>query len=147
MTQAGVNLLKKKKKNTHKTTLAFYSYLRASPSSCRAIFRLLSPFLSATLPAPLPLLLPLPLALSFFPRSSPSCCTHAGWSARYVVLFNMHGPFLLLYYCPTGGEGPFLWPDNGRRRDREHGGHVPFATPRYLSILPPFSPDPLSAFQ
>lgn len=39
------------------------------------------------------------------------------------------------YYCPSGGGGPFLWPDNGRRRDREHGGHVPFATPCYLSIL------------
>lgn len=60
------------------------------------------------------------------------------------------------YYCPSGGGGPFLWPDNGRRRDREHGGHVPFATPRYLSILarptaplthPPNPSHPLSAFQ
>lgn len=66
--------------------------------------------------------------------------THAGWSAQSSVLFNMHSPFLLLYYCPTGDGGPFLWPNNGRRHDREHGGHVPFATPRYLSILPPFSP-------
>lgn len=80
------------------------------------------------------------LSLGLFSPSFPFHRNHAGWSARSVVLFNMHSPFLLLYYCPTGGRGPFLRPDNGRRLDREHGGHVPFATPRYLSILPPFSP-------
>lgn len=141
---------------THKTTFVFYSYRRASASS-----------LAQFSPPP-----PISLSLSDPPRSPrpshpfysclflfPFCprslfplrWTHAGRSARYVVLFNMHGPFLLLHYCPAGGEGPFLWPDNGRRRDREHGGHVPFATPRYLSILhphpTPFSPYPLSAFQ
>lgn len=82
----------------------------------------------------------LSLSLSLFSSSCPFHRTHAGWSAWSVVLFNMHSPFLLLYYCPTGGGGPFLSPDNGRRRDREHGGHVPFATPCYLSIRPPFSP-------
>lgn len=80
------------------------------------------------------------LSLSLFSSPCPFRRTHAGWSAWSVVLFNMHSPFLLLYYCPTGGGGPFLSPDNGRRRDREHGGHVPFATPCYLSIRPPFSP-------
>lgn len=79
-------------------------------------------------------------SLGLFSPSFPFHRNHAGWSALSVVLFNMHSPFLLLYYCPTGGGGPFLRPDNGRRLDREHGGHVPFATPRYLSILPPFSP-------
>lgn len=79
-----------------------------------------------------------------FPLLPPSLSSptlpFTGWSARYVVLFNMQSPFLFLYYCLTGSRGPFLWPDNGRRRDREHGGHVPFATLRYLSILPPFTP-------
>lgn len=80
------------------------------------------------------------LFLTLFSFSCPFHRAHAGWSAWSVVLLNMHSPFLLLYYCPTGGGGPFLRPDNGQRRDREHGGHVPFATPCYLSILPPFSP-------
>lgn len=80
------------------------------------------------------------LSLGLFSSSYPFHRTHAGWFAQSVVLFNMHSSFLLLYYCPTGGGGPFLWPDNGRRLDREHGGHVPFATPCYLSILPPFPP-------
>lgn len=130
----------------HKTTFVFYSYRRASTSFLVQF----SPLLPISLSNP-PHSPPTPFAPAsfslFLSSLFPLHWTHAGWSARYVVLFNMHGPFLLLYYCPTGGEGPFLWPDNGRRRDREHGGHVPFATPRYLSILPPFSPYPLSAFQ
>ena len=138
--------LKKKTKKKHKTPFVFYSYRCASASFLVQFLPFLPIFLSnpplfpptAFTPASFSLCLSLLFSL---------CWTHAGWSVRYVVLFNMHGPFLLLYYCPSGGEGPFLWPDNGRRRDREHGGHVPFATPCYLSILPPFSPCPLSAFQ
>lgn len=82
--------------------------------------------------------LSLSLSVCFPPLPHSSYPCRLVCSVRCVV--NMHSPFLLLYYCPTGGGGPFLWPDNGRRRDREHGGHVPFATLRYLSILPPFSP-------
>lgn len=125
---AGVTSLKKQKH-------LFYSYLCISASFC-AFFKSSTPF-SVPLPRSLPLLLCPPRSFSLlFPLRR----THAGWSTQYVVLFNMHSPFLLLYYCPAGDGGPFLWPDNGRRRDTEHGGHVPFATPCYLSILPPFSP-------
>lgn len=129
-------------KNTQRRLCFIVIFVPRLLFSCN--FRLLCPFLSATLPRSPPTPAPFSLFLSSPFRLR---CTHAGWSTQFVVLFNMHGPFLLLYYCPTGGEGPFLWPDNGRRRDREHGGHVPFATPCYLSILPPFSPDPLSPFQ
>lgn len=127
MTLAGVTSLKEQ--NT-----IFVLQLSLCLSLFLCLFHIIRPFLCTT---PSQFFLRQPLSLSLL---SPLHCTNAGWSARYVVLFNMHSPFLLLYYCPTGGGGPFLWPDNGRRRDREHGGHVPFATPRYLSILPPSSP-------
>lgn len=133
MTLAGVISLKKQ------NIVCLYSCLCASVSFCA--FFTSSTLFSQPLPHSLPLLLhpSLSLSLSSVFLLFSLQRTHAGWSAWPVVLFNMHSPFLLLYYCPTGGRGPFLWPDNGRRGDREHGGHVPFATPHYLSILPPFS--------
>lgn len=132
MTLAGVISLKKQ------DNISAFTVISVPPP----LFVPFSHHLPFSLLHSLPLLLDPPFSRSVFllypPR--PIHRTHAGWSAQSVVLFNMHSPFLLLYYCPTGGGGPFLWPDNGRRRDREHGGHVPFATPCYLSILPPFSP-------
>ena len=131
MTLAGVISLKKQNNISVFTVISV-------PRPLSVPFSHLPPF-SVYHSLPLPPFTPTALSQTVF-FLFPLHRTQAGWSSQSVVLFNMHSPFLLLYYCPTGGGGPFLWPDNGRRRDREHGGHVPFATPRYLSILPPFSP-------